>query len=277
MRGAGRVALVVGASSGVGKACAAYLKDQGYHVYGGSRRAKSGDPRLEGANGGFLQPVHMDVRDEQSVNEAVQALLASEGGIGLVIFCPGYALAGAIEDVTPDEALAALDTMVLGAHRVYRAVLPAMREERDGLIITVSSVAGFIALPYQSFYSTAKFALEAMTESLRMEVSRFGIRVSLIEPGDIRTEFTANRAWAKAAKSENSAYAVETEKAVSAMARSEQAARGPETVVAAIASVIRAKNPPLRVIVGGRYKAVFVLKRLLPDWVIDSIVLKMYS
>jgi short-subunit dehydrogenase len=269
-----KVALVVGASSGVGEATARMLASEGYAVYAGARRFPA--YALTGpAVAGVVQPVHMDVREDASVSDVVAEITAHEGGIGVLVYCPGYALAGSVEDVTPAEARDALETMVLGAHRAYRAVLPVMRKQGDGVIVAVSSVAGFIALPYQGWYSTSKYALEALTESLRMEVSGLGIRVSIVEPGDIRTGFTTNRVWAANAK--NGAYADETARAVEAMSKSELAAHGPEPVAVAIVAAVHSKNPPVRSVLGVEYKLVALARRLLPDSLVNAVVKKLYS
>jgi len=275
--GYGKAALVTGASSGIGKAVADYLKDQGYHVYGGARRVPAdGGSQQAGKDGGFLKMLRMDVRDDASVRAAVEQVLAAEGDLGLVVNCAGFGLAGSVEDTTPEEARAQFETNFFGPLRVYRAVLPIMRRRGGGFIATVSSVAGFIPLPFQSMYSASKFALEAMTESMRMEVAPFGIKVSLIEPGDIKTGFTSAREWVAAAKGD-SVYKERCRRAVAAMEKSELAGPGPEVVVRVLAGLMRAKNPPARVIVGAQYKLVGCLKRIVTDRFLEFVLVKMYS
>ncbi|MHB8928673.1 MAG: SDR family oxidoreductase [Bacillota bacterium] len=275
--GYGKTVLVTGASSGIGKAVAGYLRDRGYHVYGGARRvpAEGGVPEA-GKDGGFVKMLRMDVRDDASVKAAVEQVLAAEGDLGVVVSCAGFGLAGAVEDTTPEEAQAQFETNFFGPLRVYRAVLPTMRRRGGGLIVTVSSVAGFIPLPYQSMYSASKYALEAMTESLRMEVAPFGVKVSLIEPGDIKTGFTSARAWVEAAKGD-SVYKERCQRAVAAMEKSELAGPGPEVVVRVLAGLMRAKNPAARVIVGTQYKLVGFLKRIVTDRFLEFVLVKMYS
>ena len=276
----GKVALVVGASSGIGKACAEYLKDQGYHVYGAARRITpelAAGPGEPGREGGFLRWLQMDVREGASVGAAVQKVLDAEGGLGVLVHAAGYGLAGSVEDTSPEEALAQFETNFFGPLRMYRAVLPTMRRQGGGRIVVITSVAGFVPLPFQSMYSASKYALEAMTESLRMEVASLGIKVSMVEPGDISTGFTAARAWTAQAAADASPYKKRCERAVASMVKSETKGPGPQIVVKDVARLLRMKNPPARVITGFDYKMVGFLKRIVPDWFLEYVLVKMYS
>lgn len=270
----GNVALVVGASSGMGKACAEYLQSQGYRVYGTSRKASFSEPPVsEGA--GFLKMIPLDVTREETIKEAIAYIVKEEGTINVLLNCAGYALGGAVEDVSLEEAQDAFNTNFFGMMMVCRHVLPVMREQKSGLIVNISSVAGFFALPFQAMYSTTKYAVEALTESLRMEVKPFGIKVSLICPGDVRTNFTSSRRTAKAALT-NPVYKERHAKAVNEMIRSEMSSPGPEVVVREFARILNSKNPPVRRIVGTQYKAMSLLKRLLPASVVERVVEKIY-
>ncbi|MGE5559783.1 MAG: SDR family oxidoreductase [Chloroflexota bacterium] len=271
----GRVALVVGASSGMGRACAEYLRDQGYYVYGTSRRASfPTDDGYRNADG-FLTMIPLDVTQEASVSQAVGFVLAKEGQLNVLLNCAGYALGGAIEDTSRDEAREIFETNFFGLMDVCRAVLPAMRAQKGGLIVNIGSVAGFIALPFQAMYSASKYAVEAMSEALRMEVRPFGIKVSLIDPGDVHTGFTASRKTVAAAAT-NPVYQARHEKAVKEMIRSETAGPGPQVVVREFARILNSANPPVRVVVTPQYKAVAVLKRILPARWVEAIVERMY-
>lgn len=271
----GKSVLVTGASSGMGKACAEYLRNKGYHVYGASRHS-DGSIKADDRSGGFIKMVRMDVRDDEMVKSVVDSMAQEEGGIDIVINCAGYALAGAVEDTTPQEATDEFDTNFFGVLRVCRAVLPYMRAKGNGLIINIGSVAGFIAIPYQSMYSASKYALEALSQAMRIEVKPFGIKVALIEPGDVRTGFTSGRVWTEASKGATP-YKERCQKAVEAMERSEMSGPGPEIVVKAVAKIIASKNPPIRTVVGADYKLIAFLKRLVPDRLIEYVVAKMYS
>ncbi|SHH30341.1 Short-chain dehydrogenase [Caloranaerobacter azorensis DSM 13643] len=270
----GKVALVVGASSGMGKACAEYLKKHGYIVYGTSRKAIFPDSLTKNREG-TIQMIPLDVTQEKSIKEAIDYIVKNEGQINILLNCAGYALGGAVEDISNDEAHEIFDTNFFGMMSVIRHVLPIMRKQNKGLIVNISSVAGFIALPFQSMYSATKYAVEAMTECLRMEVKPFGIKVSIIEPGDIKTNFTSSRKTAKAALI-NPAYKERHKKAVETMIKDELNGPGPQIVVKAFAKILNSKNPPVRIVVGFKYKCVALLKRILPSRVVEHVLEKIY-
>lgn len=271
----GRVALVVGASSGMGKACAEFLHARGYYVYGTSRQADYPEDDGFRCQSGFFVLIPLDVTDEESVRQAVRFVLAKEGQINILLNCAGYGLGGAVEDISRQEARDIFETNLFGMISCCQQVLPAMREQRRGLIVNIGSVAGFIALPFQSMYSASKYAVEAMTEALRMEVKPFGIKVTLIDPGDVHTGFTSSRRTAKAAAT-NPVYQERHQKAVDEMIRSETGGPGPEVVVREFARILDSQNPPVRRVVGAQYKAVALLKRLLPAGLVERLVEKMY-
>jgi len=178
----GKVVLVTGASSGIGAACAEMLAKRGFRVYGSSR-----NPNFKPSG---YQALQMDVTDDRSVDEAVAQVIREAGSIDALVNNAGCGLAGAVEDTASIEALHQMDVNFMGPFRAARAILPGMRQRRSGVIVNVSSLGGLFGLPFQSFYSASKFAMEGWTESLRFEVSPFGIRVVLIEPGDVKTGFT---------------------------------------------------------------------------------------
>lgn len=276
--------LIVGASSGIGLACAQLLRDGGYRVYGAARRPVPGaaawvpGSTQPGASApGLMRSVQVDVRDDASVGDAVRQVVSAEGGIGALVYTAGYVLAGAVEDVAPSEMLAQFETNVAGALRVFRAVLPVMRRQGYGRIVVIGSVAGLIPVPYQSMYSASKYALEPVAEALRMEAGRFGIKVTIVEPGDIRTEITAARVWAAAAERADSPYRDRAVRAVAAMAKSEQAGPGPEIVARAVARVLGQPHPPVRVVVGASYKAIAWARKFIPDKLLHYILGRMYG
>ena len=159
---------------------------------------------------------------------------------------------------------------------MYNHIVPIMRNGGGGRIITVSSVAGYIAIPYQSMYSASKYALEAITEALRMEIKPFNIKVSMIEPGDMATGFTDNRKYVAAAAEGKSLYGKKFEKAVNAMVESERKGPAPETLIKLVDKILNSNNPPIRVTVGASYKLVAFLKRVLPSKTVEFILEKMY-
>lgn len=271
----GKVALVVGASSGMGKACAEYLCEQGYFVYGTSRHAEFPADTAYRRDAGFLTMIPLNVGDDESIKQAVDFVIAQEGEINVLLNCAGYALGGAVEDISREEAHHIFDTNIIGMMMVCRQVLPHMRGKQRGLIANIGSVAGLFALPFQSMYSATKYAVEAMTESLRMEVKPFGIKVSLIDPGDISTGFTSARQTAKAALT-NPTYRERHDKAVNSMIKSELGGPGPEIVVRAFARILKSKNPPVRVITSLDYRAAAMLKRLVPARLVEFIIERIY-
>lgn len=219
----------------------------------------------------------MDVRDEASVHGAVAKLIAREGRIDVVVNNAGIAIAGAVEDTSVEEAQEQFDVNFFGVLRVCRAVLPFMRDQRSGCIVNIGSIAGIVAVPYQGLYSASKFALEGLSEALRIELRPFGIRVVLIEPGDHRTGLTENRR-ATTASRENGVYRDRGARAVARMASDERNGYPPEEVARLLHRVIELKNPRLRYTVGPFFeRAVPLLKRALPNGVIGSLMDRYYS
>ena len=208
------IALVTGASSGIGQACANQLAGSGFRVYGTSRHSSFRPASFE--------PLVMDVTSDESVRNGVARIVGEHARIDCVVNSAGYGLGGSIEDSSLEEARQQFDTNLFGVLRVCREVLPSMRQQRTGVIINISSLAGLFGLPFQGLYSASKFALEGLTESLRLETRAFGIFVVLVEPGDVRTAITNNRVFARSAM--HSAYAARCHGAMTIAANDE--ARG---------------------------------------------------
>ncbi len=255
----GRVVLVTGASSGIGQACAVFLADHGYKVYGASRRA---------VTSAGVVPLVMDVTCEESVANAVALVLEREGRLDVVVNNAGVAVAAAVEDSAIADAKEQFDVNFFGVLRVCRAVLPAMRRQGAGYIVNVGSIGGLIAIPYQGLYSASKFALEGLSESLRLEVRGFGIRVVLIEPGDHRTGLTENRRLIQSVT-----YDEQFRRAVGRMAADEQGGPDPERVAQLIHRVIQKNQPRLRYTAGPPAQRVAVwLKRLMPYALVEKLM-----
>jgi short-subunit dehydrogenase len=271
----GNVALVTGASSGIGKATAELLSQVGFHVYGTTR--KEGFFALTpGYEGGFVKMVTMDVTSEASVEKAVALILENEPSIDILVNCAGVGIAGAVEDCSAQEVLWQMDTNYLGVIRVLRAVLPGMRERRRGLIINLGSVAGIFSVPFQTSYSSSKFAVAALTDGLRMELKPFGVKASLILPGDTKTGFTDARVFSKDSKN-NTPYFDAFARAVYTMEQDEQNGDPPERVAKLILKTIFRRNPPICTIVNRRYKWLTLAKRLMPNIVREIVVNALYS
>lgn len=250
-----RVVLVTGASSGIGLACAAHLAGRGYRVYGTSRRAAT-------SQAGSVAMLVADVTDDRSVEQAVAAVLAREGRLDIVVNNAGMGIAGPVENTSIEEAKRQLEVNFFGAFRVCRAVLPILRSQRRGYIVNIGSIGGLIAIPYQAMYSASKFALEGLSESLRMEVRPFGVKVVLIEPGDHKTAITGNRTEMTGG---TDAYSQSFQAALARTAHDEQNGPGPEQVARLLYRIVNTRNPRLRYTIGpATQRAAVWLKRLLP-------------
>ncbi len=248
-----RVALVTGSSSGIGRACADRLAAAGWTVVGASRRGTSG----EGWRG-----ISVDVDVDREVLSGVADVLGREGRLDAVVAAAGWGLAGAVEDATTEEAHAQFETNFFGVDRVVRSSLPHLREHR-GRVVIVGSIGGVIGLPFQAYYSATKFALEGYAEALAGEVRPFGIAVSVVQPGNFRTEFTDRRRHS--APAEGDPYGAARARALESMARDEAGGASPDAVAARVADLLAARRPPLRVSVGPASERVGVVaKRLLP-------------
>ncbi|NLE45427.1 MAG: SDR family oxidoreductase [Chloroflexi bacterium] len=251
-----RVVLITGASSGIGRACADHLHLSGYRVYGASRSALTLDVPY-GA-------IEMDVDDDDSVNAGVRRVLSDAGRIDIAINCAGFGIAGSVEDTSIAEAKAQMETNFFGTMRVCCAVLPVMRAQRSGHIVNVSSIAGVISVPFQGLYSASKYAMEGLTEALRMEVRPYGIRVILVEPGDLSTGFTANRMRTQAS-GKASPYTEALNRALAVAETDELHGPPPTEVAQLVERVIRKDSPRLRYTVGPWPERVAIfLKKILP-------------
>ena len=236
-----KIILVTGASSGIGRACAECLHAEAHIVYGTSRTlARAATP---------WRMIELDVTNDASVARAIALILSEQGRIDVVVNNAGVVYAGAVEDTSIDEAQHQLDVNFFGALRVCKAVLPAMRAQKSGIIFNVSSLAGRLGLPFQGLYSASKFALEGLTESLRPEVAPFGIEVVLIEPGDIATSVVENRIRAVASGA-GSAYRENFTRVVALFEKEEKAGASPQVVARRIAALIATQRPAVRYTVG---------------------------
>jgi NAD(P)-dependent dehydrogenase (short-subunit alcohol dehydrogenase family) len=251
------VVLVTGASSGFGRATAQRLVDAGMVVYGTSRKAT--DRSQESA---ALRMLAMDVCDDASVAEGVARIIAEQGRIDVVVNNAGISVCGSIEDTSIEEAQLQLDTNFFGALRVIRCVLPHMRRARRGKIINVSSIGGLMGLPFQGLYSASKFALEGLTEALRMEVKAFGVDVVNVNPGDFHTGMTSNRIFTQHAATRD--YAEQLAATLAVYEHDEINGSDPVLVAELIEKLISTSSPKVRYLVGMRaQKAGAWLKRVV--------------
>ena len=255
-----KVVLITGASSGIGRATAAALTRRSYQVFGTARSPQTTEPIA----GVTLLP--LDVTDEASVKRGVQAVLDAAGRIDVLVNNAGYTVMGAFEETSIAQAQALFDTNVFGVMRASQAVLPAMRAQGSGLIVNVSSVLGFMPAPYLAAYASTKHAVEGLSESLDHEVREFGVRVVLVEPNFIRTNFGTHSI---AADSIVHAYDTQRARTAAALAVEMNNAADPQTVADEILQAI--ENPHrLRRPVGGRAKLLSRMRHFLPAGPFDK-------
>lgn len=249
------VALVTGASSGIGRAVAARLAAAGYTVFGTSRAPARATP-LKGVT---LLP--LDVADDASVSACVQSVLDQAGRLDLLANNAGAAVMGAVEETAMALARRQFETNFFGLARVTQAVLPIMRRQRSGCIINVSSIAGLVPIPFAGFYSASKYAVEGLTEVLRAEVAALGVRVAMVEPGFFKTELVGE---ASAGDGGIEDYGPVRERVLGRLRAVEAAAPPPTVVADLVLRLARHPAPPLRNPVG-KEKIFATLKRFLPS------------
>ena len=246
------VAIVTGGSSGIGLAAARSLQKQGLIVYVLSRR-----PFSEKG----LHHLCADVADERQCLDAIRTVLQREAKIDLLVNCAGFGISGAVEFTEANAARRQMDVNFFGAVNMTRAVLPHMREQRCGKIVSISSVAAPAAIPFQAYYSATKAALNAWTAALANEVRPYGITVTAIQPGDIKTGFTAAREKTILG---DDLYGGRIAKSVSKMEHDEYTGMEPAAAGAYIAKIALKQHPKPIYTIGWFYKAVCVLLKLLP-------------
>jgi NAD(P)-dependent dehydrogenase (short-subunit alcohol dehydrogenase family) len=263
-----RVVLITGASSGVGQSTARLLSRENYKVFGTSRNPAGAEaiPAVE------MLP--LDVCADDSVRACVEAVSSRAGHIDVLINNAGYELAGAVEELTAEEARAQFETNFFGVVRMIAAVLPVMRRQRRGHIINVSSLAGISSIPFLGLYSASKFALEGYTEALRHEVRPFDIRVSLAEAGFLKTPMMNNRQIAANPIAE---YDPWRQRALDAIRAHEETAPGPELVATTLLDIMSSRTPRLRYLIGRQAKSVARLRRFLPAGLFEQGVRRTFS
>lgn len=265
-----KTVLVTGASAGIGKATAIYLAQQGYTVYGAARRLE----KLEELKAFGIHPLAMDVTKEESVTSGVNQMLQEAGRIDVLVNDAGFGSYGALEDVSPADARYQFDVNVFGAMRLAQLVLPKMRENHYGKIVNVSSVGGKVAFPLGGWYHASKFALEALSDSLRNEVRQFGIDVMVIEPGATKSEWGDIAFDSLTKVSGNTAYGDLAAKARQAFTKSSTGLPEPLTIAKLIKTAIEAEHPKTRYS-GGKMdaQAVLFLRNILSDKLLDKVIM----
>lgn len=265
------VILITGASSGIGYQTAQDLARQGHTVYGAARRV---DKITTLAKDG-VKPLPLDVTSDASLQAAVTTLIANEGRIDVLINNAGYGSYGAVEDVTIAEAKKQFDVNLFGMARLTQLVLPYMRQQHSGRIINTSSMGGRLVSYMGAWYHATKYAVEAFSDALRMETKAFGIQVSLIEPGGIKTNWGFIAADHLVASAQGGAYEQQATKAAMGMRRqyASKLLSQPAVISKAIAKAVNQRHPRPRYLVGFGAKPLVFAKAILPTRLFDFIMM----
>src|SRR5215208_3889739 len=256
-----RIALVTGASSGIGEATAGRLAQAGYKVYGTSRRGAQGGNRP-------FEMLALDVTSDESVEAAVSEVMRRDGRIDLLVNNAGFGVApGAAEESSIEQARSIFETNVFGLIRMTRAVVPHMRRQRSGRIINIGSVLGFLPMPYGALYAATKHAVEGYSESLDHELRTRGIRVSVIEPAYTKTQFDANSLEPDSKLDEyREARAALTKHIKEVIAAADE----PSVVADVVLEAASAARPKLRYTAGGLASRLRLLRRFAPAGLLDA-------
>lgn len=264
-----KVILITGGSSGIGKAIGEYLTERDYQVYGTSRNpqkvTESSFPILK-----------MDVNDTSAIKAVISDILSKSQKIDVVINNAGVGITGPIEETPEDEIKKAFQTNFLGPINVIKAVLPQMREQGFGHILNITSIAGYMGLPYRGIYSATKASLEITIEAMRMETLQFGIKMTNVAPGDFATNIAAGRYHSPVL--ENSPYKKDYGNTLKTMNEHVDNGSDPLEMAKVVHKIIETKNPRIHYKVGSSLqKFSIVLKRVLPDKVYERMLLRHYG
>lgn len=264
-----KVVLITGGSSGIGKSVGEFLHQKGFIVYGTSRNPE----RVENS---VFPLVALDVRNVESIKSAVNEVIVKSGRLDIVINNAGVGITGPLEEIPAVEIKNNFETNLFGPIEVMKAVLPQMRTQKSGLIINVTSIAGYMGLPYRSVYSASKGALELITEALRMETKSFGINITNVAPGDFATNIAAGRYHAPLVK--GSAYEIPYGNTLKTMDEHVDSGSNPNDMALAIYAIIQTPNPNVHYKVGAfMQKFSIVLKRILPDKMYEKLLMNHYK
>ncbi|MFI2742428.1 SDR family oxidoreductase [Zhouia sp. PK063] len=265
-----KVVLITGGSSGIGKSIGEYLTEKGFVVYGTSRNPE------KFSSFKTFKLIPLDVTDVVSINNAVATIVAQEGKLDVLINNAGVGITGPIEETPSEEIHKAFKTNLYGPIDVMKTVLPVMRNQKSGLIINVTSIAGYMGLPYRGIYSATKGAFELVTEALRMETKDFGIKITNVAPGDFATNIASGRYHAPVL--ENSPYKKPYGFSLEMMNEHVSDGGDPKEMAKAVLEIINTPNPRIHYKVGAFLQKFSVaLKRILPDKVYEKMLLNHYK
>lgn len=265
-----KVALITGGTSGIGRAICNVLHERGIKVYGTGRSVKNGET-LDGYN-----LVQCDVTKDISVSNAVNYIMEKEGKIDILVNNAGIGMAGSIEDSEIAEVLNVFNTNVAGVLRTCKAIMPIMRNQGSGYIINISSVGGLMGLPYRGIYSSSKSSVELISESMSMEVMKYGVKVVLIEPGDFKTSINENRKVSE--KTKSSVYKDEFDKIHEIINKEVSGGEDPLKIGRLVWRIINNDHPRVRYNTGNMMSKVgLAVKRLIPSRWFERIMMKHYN
>lgn len=264
-----KVVFITGASSGIGKAIGEYLLEKGFIVYGTSRNP-------EKITNSKIPLIALDVRDVASIKNAIQEVITKENRIDVIINNAGVGITGPLEEIPTVEIKNNFETNLFGPIEVMKAVLPLMRLQKTGLIINITSIAGYMGLPFRSVYSASKGALELISEAMNMEVKSFGVKITNVAPGDFATNIAAGRYHAPIIA--GSAYEKTYGKTLDMMNNHVNSGSNPNAMAEAIHKIINSSNPKIHYKVGAfLQKFSILLKRILPDLWYQKLLMNHYK
>ncbi len=265
-----RVAIVTGSSSGIGYETVLALSKNDIITYATMRDTRKGSSILNESQSKNLpiKVIELDVDDDRSVEKAIEKIMINENRIDILVNNAGFGLIGAAEDLSSEEIYNQFNTNVFGVYRTIRNVLPVMRNQREGMIINISSINGFVATPYSSAYIASKFAIEGLTQSLRLELRNFGIKVTAVEPGAINTNIIKNGFHlAKRIQKENSDSAFEKPTKDMVQRSKEMIVNGthPQIVANLIVQIVNTKEPKIKYPIGEDAEKILNLRNKMSD------------
>lgn len=264
-----KVVLVTGASSGIGKSIAEFLLEKGMTVYGTSRNPAK-------VQGSKIKMLGLDVTDAITILKAVDTIISEKGRLDVLINNAGMGITGPVEDTPTDEMKRVFNTNFFGAIDVMKAVLPQMRKQKKGLVINVTSIAGYMGLPFRGIYSATKGAFSLVTEATRMEVKEFGIEMCNVAPGDFATNIAAGRYHTPVF--EDSAYKQKYAENLALMDAHVDGGMNPQEMAKAIFKIINTEKPKVNYKVGGfMEKFSIVLKFILPSKMYEKLLMNHYK
>ena len=264
-----KVVLITGGSSGIGKSIGGFLKEKGFIVYGTSRNP-------DNYKDSKFPILALDVKNNDTINQTVSEIIKTESSLDIVINNAGAGITGPIEEIPESEIKNNFDTNFFGPINVIKAVLPHMRKQQSGLIINITSIAGYMGLPYRGVYSASKGALELLTEAFRMELKDFNIHMTNVAPGDFATNIAAGRYHAPLL--DKSPYKKPYGNTLELMNSHVDNGSDPNMMAKAVYKIINTQNPKGHYKVGEfMQKFSIVLKRILPDKVYEKLLLNHYN